>query len=147
MPKEIIPNLWIGDRNDMIDTVFLDKCGIACIINCSPSCPFAENQTLENIRIPIDNVPYEENPQQHRALLNALPDITATIHRYLLRQQGVLIACKRGHHRSPTIAITYLIRYGQLSVKDAVQALYMRDSLVHVNNFAKILRHFALHPL
>jgi protein-tyrosine phosphatase len=147
MPKEILPNLWIGDRHDMIDTVFLEKCGIECIINCTPSCPFAENITSENIRIPIDNGPYEENTQQHRALLNALPDITANIHRYLLRQQGVLVACKRGHSRSPTIITAYLTRYGQLPLKDAVNALYSRNPLINIHNFAKILKHFALnHP-
>jgi protein-tyrosine phosphatase len=147
MPKEIIPNLWIGDKTDMIDMVLIDRCGIECIINCTPHCPFPETGRTENIRIPIDNVPYEENVSQHRALLNALPDITANIHRYIMRQQGVLICCKRGDSRSSVIAAAFLIRYGQLSVRDAVGALYMRDKDINVTNFGKVLKHWALnHP-
>jgi protein-tyrosine phosphatase len=64
-----------------------------------------------------------------------------------MRQQGVLICCKRGDSRSSVIAAAFLIRYGQLSVRDAVGALYMRDKDINVTNFGKVLKHWALnHP-
>ena len=120
---EIIPDLWIGNKNCIEDLVFLSENQFKCIINCTKDIEYNKNYTkTENIRIVINNSNiFEDNKDMY----NRLTEIIKYIHHYLSQNKSVLIFCQNGRQISPTIMAAYIIQYGKVSVKQAVE--YIRS--------------------
>ena len=54
MITEIIPDLWIGNKQSAKIIAFMAQKNIVCVINCTKDIPFYNNN-VQNIRIPIDD--------------------------------------------------------------------------------------------
>ena len=58
--KEIIPGLWLGDKNIALNKDFYKDNSIDIVINCSKDLPFI-NLDIEKVRLKIhDNLEKEE---------------------------------------------------------------------------------------
>lgn len=121
---EVIDNLYISGLES--PTAILNK-GIRAVINISSECP------LQNLG---PNVDYEKI---------AIPDVpTASIHVYFDRltdriernlQQGIktLVHCYVGRSRSASIILAYLMRYQNMSLREAFYYLRSRRSIIGPN--------------
>lgn len=108
----IIPNLWLGNKKAAIDKIFLDNNNIKYVVNVTGDlpCPFND---INYLRIPIrdksdyvctNNKMAQEIDTALKFILNALQNNT-----------GVLVHCKKGHHRSAGIVMAFLIKYLKMS--------------------------------
>lgn len=103
---EIIPNLWLGDYHSSQSIGFLKRYNIKCIIRIMPEKTLLKFNTIKYVIVPIkDKDICNDNLNQ---LFDNLSEI---IHHHLMRNEGVLIHCKRGHHRSATVTAAYLMKY------------------------------------
>jgi len=126
---EIIPDLWVGDRDSIEDLIFLNDNKFNLIINCTRDVEFNKHYTnCENIRLPIDDQPHRNLFQSNIDLYNKLEDIVEYIHEYLGQNKSVLIFCKEGRQRSPTVIAGYIMKYGKVSSKQAVEYIKSKRS-------------------
>ncbi|CAD6195343.1 unnamed protein product [Caenorhabditis auriculariae] len=110
----ILPYLYLGSQVDSLDEPKLTNLGITCVVNLSIGCPKSICITDEKnfLRIPVNDsyqeklLPYFE--KAYRFLEN-------------VRESGrkCLIHCLAGISRSPTLAISYIMRHLKLSSEDA----------------------------
>lgn len=123
---EIIPNLWLGDRDDARQ---IDLYNV--IINCTTELPFYHTNTT-NIRI---NVRDNGDIKQIDIFKNEILDVIKTIHQHITQNQKVLVHCGAGQSRSPTTIACYLLYYNaDITVDNAIDYLRKRDSNAFFGN-------------
>ena len=135
---EIISNLWLGDIRSARSQLFFDENNIKVVLNCSKDIPFYSNYT-ENIRISVhDNLEKEEIDR----LYKYFPKAVELINNKLLESKGILVHCYAGKQRSATVIAAYLMKYGNLSRKDAIQTIQSKRliSFTPLVNFDKALK-------
>jgi dual specificity MAP kinase phosphatase len=119
---EIIPDLWIGDKNSIDDITFLSENKIKCIINCTKDLDFNHSYSnAEHIKLNIDDQPNKHLFENNMEMYNKLEDVVKYIHRYLNKNESILVYCCAGKQRSATIIAAYIIKYGKVSAKQAIQ--------------------------
>lgn len=117
---EILPGLWIGDAEAAENLRFLKNKNITCIINCTDNIPFVEDsQIVHKIRLSVkDNLERTEITKLYKLLNTTVNQIYS-----LLPNHRILIHCKAGRQRSATIIVAYLMKFGNLSKKEAIEIL------------------------
>ena len=134
---QIIHHIWLGDIRCAKNKHFFDENNIQVVINCSKDIPFYSNYT-ENVRISIhDNL---ENVEINR-LYEYIPKAVEFIHKKILESKNILIHCYAGRQRSASIVVAYLMRYGKLTLKDAILAVQSKRAVAFTPgvNFDKAL--------
>lgn len=137
---EILPNLWISSILTIKNNQFYDINNIKCVINCSKEIPFFSENTL-NIRIPVaDNL----KPAEVDRLYLYMDKATEIIHSHFKKYQGVLVHCYAGKQRSASIITAYLMKYGNMSLEQAIYAIKSKRIGVFTpnNNFKNALVKF-----
>jgi len=119
IPVEIIPNLFLGDRNAAKNKPELQAKGITHIVNVTLARAdggvhnFFENcPPFEYLRVPVQDTDNE----------NLSPWFESTFHFIESARSahtGVLVHCQMGVSRSPTIILAYLMRKERMSLMDA----------------------------
>lgn len=105
--NEVVPNLWLGNRKSAYSKKFLDKYNIKYIITIMDE--FDSKYRYNHIKylvIPLKDV--------DTCQLNMIPifEKTSNYINYILKKnEGVLVHCKNGHHRSASLVVAYMIRY------------------------------------
>lgn len=104
---EIVKNIWLGNFKAAYDRDELDKHNIKYVINITDTieCPFDDKLYLY---IPIRDKYSCHYASKHFIIRNYLKAFKF-IDEALNRNKGVLIHCKKGHHRSANILLFYLI--------------------------------------
>ncbi len=126
---EIIPDLWIGNHESIEDLIFLNENKFSLIINCTKDIEFNKHYTnCENIRLPIDDQPHRNLFQSNIDLYNKLDDVVEYIHEYLGQNKSVLIFCREGRQRSPTVVAGYIMKYGRVNSKQAIEYIRSKRS-------------------
>src|SRR3989338_6312050 len=112
---EILPRLWVGDIQSAHDPEFLRQHSINCIINCTTSLPFPKHPA-EKHRVPVkDNL----EPEEIQKMYDFLDPMADLIHRSR-PNMNILVHCHMGKQRSVSVVIAYLIKYGKVSLRDAI---------------------------
>ncbi|PAV56691.1 hypothetical protein WR25_04975 [Diploscapter pachys] len=113
-PTMIFPFLYLGSQRDSLDDSELKRCGITDVINLSTSLPrssyIANDENF--LRIPV-NDSYQEKLSPH--FENAFEHLE----RIRLTNRVCLIHCLAGISRSPTLAISYVMRHKKMSSDEA----------------------------
>lgn len=108
--------------------------GINVIINCSPEVPnyFPEEFLYENVgKTKLGDV----------SLKDLLQEIPSIIRKHLLNGRNVLIHCSETRMVSACSIISYFLLYHSLSLYDATDRLFSRDSSLKVDvSFLPILK-------
>lgn len=105
--NEVIPNLWLGNWKSSYDRNFIMNYNIKHIIRIMPDHkPTFRYNGVKYVHIPIrdDNTCYND-------LTKMFETVGSYIATSLRRGEGVLVHCKRGHHRSAVVVCAFLIRY------------------------------------
>ena len=111
--SEIIPNLYIGNRN----ATQLLQPSLNLVVNCTRDLP---NIFPNTIRIPIDDSP-EWNPNLLDIMINT--NVLDTIHSNILKRNKVLVHCMAGAQRSCAVVACYLIKYYSMYPEKAVELI------------------------
>jgi hypothetical protein len=103
--SEIVPNLWLGNYKAAISKTFLTKFNIKYIVNITPNVP--------NVfpHIEYFHIPVRDDDTCNKDLNKAFDGSTEFILNGLKNGTGVLVHCMRGHHRSASVVVAFLMRY------------------------------------
>lgn len=137
---EIIPNLWIGDIRSALDVSFLKRCKITVIINCTTKHPFPNHNSTQ-IRVAIRDRGVQEDID---LMYKYLHSIVPTIYNLLSDGERVLIHCYAGCHRSVSLVLGFLIRYGNMSLQEAIDTLQSKWNRIGLH-FSPSLCKYALY--
>lgn len=141
--NEIIPNLWLGNYIAAYDKTFIQKYNIKRVIS------LIENF---NIGYKVDGVKYLTIPISDKNICNInmanIFDLTNKfIKEGLEKNEGVLVHCKRGHHRSATIVAAYLINNNYFDYHDSIKYIVslrpnalQRNTCIHTQLFDYYLK-------
>jgi len=140
--NEIIPNLWLGNRNAPKETENLKKNNIQLIINCSKDIIYPIDPNIEVIRLSIHDL---NTTESNEILANKINYLTYIINIYLNNNIGVLVHCYAGVQRSATVVLCYLIKYKSMSLDMAKTIMKEKRNIVFfpyptfntfINNYA-----------
>jgi protein-tyrosine phosphatase len=116
---EILPYFWISNFSDPYLKLIKEK-NIKVVIYLSKSNNFLKNENIEQLRIPIE---YNENDNYediNNIMYQQLYDITQFIHEKINNNQKVLLIGIDDKQDIDTIVSAYYIRYGKLTLRDAL---------------------------
>jgi protein tyrosine phosphatase len=140
--NEIIPNLWLGNRNSPTEKDNLIKNNIKLIINCSKDIIYDISPDIHVVRLPIHDINTDES---NTILGNKINYLTYLINIYLNNNYGVLIHCYAGVQRSATVVLCYLLKYKNMNLNMAKTIMKEKRSIVFfpyptfntfINNYA-----------
>lgn len=115
---EVLPHFWIAFYKENLTIIKTKK--IKNIIHLSKYEPFIKKNDIDEIRIPID---YEENQTleiQNNIMYQHLYDITDYIHDKIINNSNILLLGYNNKQDIDTIVVAYFIKYGKLSIRDAL---------------------------
>jgi protein tyrosine/serine phosphatase len=116
---ELIPRLYLGNYKSSYDEPFLRKHNIKYIFRVMPE--FDNNKVYNGIN--YIHIPIKDNEMCLKNL-DKLYDYTSdTIAKILLNQYnvGILVHCKRGHHRSAALIAAFFIKYLKINYNTAAK--------------------------
>jgi len=119
---EVIPNLWIGDIRSALDRSFLRKYKITAIINCTTKYPFPDHESIK-IRVPVRDRGLDEDIDM---MYTCLLDIVPTMYDLLSKGERILVHCYAGCHRSVCLVLAFIIKYADMSLREAISLLRMK---------------------
>mgnify|MGYP003705797997 FL=1 len=141
----ICDNLYISEYSTANDKQFITDNGIKLIINVTKELPFEDpsNGSIEQIRIPVDD---DGSPISNEALLKYVQDnnIYDTVTRHLDTKQGVLVHCKSGVQRSPTVVAMILMKKLNIPFNEATRMIQKEryPTFFPFNNFIIALKEY-----
>ena len=137
---EILPNLWISGILGVRNSMFYKNNNIKCVINCSKDIPFYSSETL-NVRIPVND---DLKKHEIQNLYKYMDKATNVIHSHFKKNQGIVVHCYAGKQRSASIIVAYLIKYGNMTIQDAINSIKSKRIYVFTpcNNFIEAIRQF-----
>ncbi|MHB1952728.1 MAG: dual specificity protein phosphatase family protein [Sulfobacillus sp.] len=119
--NEILPDLWLGDFRAATSEEFLIGARITTVVNCTTAIPFFP-KVPRKLRVPVrDNLDPAEIQKMYLLLDRVVDSIWE-------RRKGgaVLIHCHLGRQRSVTVLLAYLMKYGKLTLEQALGAVRSR---------------------
>ena len=105
----IIPNLWLGNKKAALDEQFIHSANIKYIVNVTDGidCPFSY--------ITYYHIPIKDKKMCHSksrdAMFQYVTSAMEFIQQGLKENIGVLVHCRKGHHRSANLVLIYLMKY------------------------------------
>jgi protein-tyrosine phosphatase len=118
--NEIVPGLYLGNKEAAENENFLKSAKIKLIINATQHIPCKKdwkdpNFHVDCLQIPMNDPgfsPYMTNTQEDNVMmLENLPFVLDLIHQRLQKYENVLVHCHAGVQRSATIVFLYLYTY------------------------------------
>ena len=125
----IIPNLWLGNKHAALSEDFIRSHNIKYVVNITDGieCPFT---FVTYYHVPIkDKRMCDEESRE--VMFKYIDSALEFILNGLKENVGVLVHCRKGHHRSANIVVIFLMKYLHIG--------YI-PSLIYINN----IRPFAL---
>lgn len=112
--SQITKNIWLGNRYDAIDDDFLRSNNIRYIINATNDIITLSNTITYRIPIINHKTFIEQNLYNYEKGVELIENI-------LRKKNGnILIHCKKGHRRSASLVTAFLMKYYQMSFKNAL---------------------------
>jgi hypothetical protein len=138
-PFEVVPNLYIGNAHVAARAEALKMKGVRCVVNVTKDVPFSpEFLTEDLVRLPIDD---DTDDSTARLFIDSLPHVVDRIAWHISHNHGVLVHCRMGQQRAPTVVAAYLMRERNMSASEAMQfvQLIKPDAFLGGPHFAAIL--------
>jgi protein-tyrosine phosphatase len=140
LANEIIPRLWLGNRNAATNADWLQGHGIEVVFNASKDIPFTD-LPLEKYRIPVD-----DNLEDVEIVNMAKwsPEIVYNVLREYQAGKRILIHCAAGVQRSAAITAMTLVALQGMDADQAIQFIKSRRQIAFYPavNFYKSIRTF-----
>jgi len=110
----ILNYVWLGNYHVAHDFNFVVSAKIKYIINATT------NVSNKFNFVDYTNFIIEDEDACHENLLNMINYGADVINEAIKEKQSILVHCKKGHHRSATIIVFYLMKYKNMPLIDAV---------------------------
>jgi len=124
MAIEIINNLWLGDYKDGLNTTFLKEKRINVIINATKNLPFVQDlNNIEKIRVPLIDEVGEKLIESNEKMEFYLDKIVEYIYKKLVLGRTVLVHCRKGRQRSPSLICAFLIKYSGMNLETVINLM------------------------
>lgn len=119
--NEIYPGLWLGDAQSSMDTAFLRRSKISCVLNCTASLPFTQLKTVRyRYRVPVkDNL----EPDQIYLLYTLLDKTSKIIYSHLRVGQNILVHCHAGRQRSVSVIVAFCMKCADMTKSEALECV------------------------
>lgn len=127
---EILPNLWLGNRNASMDEDFIKHCRITVVFNCTKNLPFSPMIPIK-YRIPVDDN-LEEEEIRNMELWSA--EIAFKIISEYNRGHAILVHCAAGRQRSAASIAFMLIAYQKMRGLEAIQYIKQKRPVAFMPN-------------
>ena len=136
--REIIPGLWLGDKNISLNRQFYIDNDIDIVINCSKELPFIDID-IDKIRIKVD-----DNLEKTEIInmYNNFEYIVKYINDNLNLCKNILVHCYAGRQRSATIIVSYLLKYSKMNLEKVISLIkYKKEDIFYPKiNFIEALK-------
>ena len=104
VPSKIFPNLYLGSEYTAVNKKVLDELNIKAIINITPDVPnYFEKEGIYYHQIPVGDDLYTE-------IACYFEDAVEFINSHIKNGKSVLVHCRMGISRSPSIVIAYIMK-------------------------------------
>ena len=113
----ILPHLYLGNYTSSINKRLLDKCNIKHIIRIMPEQFSVKFPNISYIQVPIQD---EHICSTNINVCEIIEDLCKYINYFINKNENILVHCKRGHHRSATVILAYLIKCKYWNITDAI---------------------------
>jgi protein-tyrosine phosphatase len=125
---EIIPGLYLGNRNSAHNQVFLDSRNINIILNVTLDVPFIKNDNIKKIRIDIKNNfrDDEEQKKENLEFSYRIDNILCFIKSNIEKGKNILVHDKKGRFRGTTIILSFLMKYLKCDLNNALKILRIK---------------------
>jgi len=137
IPIKIVEHLYLGNFN-AASAMSLSRCNITsvvCLTKDSQTYPHDSNINLLHINS------ISEDLLEESFTLDKLTDAVTFIESEIKTGNNVLVHCKAGASRSPTVIIAYLIKHNRWPVQQATD--YVRNLAWHINpTFTNLLEKY-----
>jgi len=120
---EILPDLWMGNIESSINLGFQEENNITCLINGQNDLNFWGKSKEYNEPIKQNIIRYEVTKT-----CKYLMEVTEYINHNLKNNKVILVYCKNCIQISPTIILSYLIRYGEININTGIQIIRTKFS-------------------
>lgn len=141
LANEIIPRLWLGNRNAALDPSWLANHGITTVFNATKDIPFAEGSPAVKYRVPVDDN-LEEVEIMNMAKWS--PEIIYNVLKEYQAGNHILIHCAAGVQRSAAITAMTLIALKGMTTDQAITYIKSRRAIAFypATNFYKSIQIF-----
>jgi rhodanese-related sulfurtransferase len=119
---EILPGLWLGNREAALSEDWLSKHGVQTVFNCTKNIPFHGSVT-RRYRVPVDD---NLQPVEIDNLLAWAPETQLKLLREWRRGQPVLVHCHAGMQRSAAVVAMFLMTLGKAKTAEEAIATVKR---------------------
>jgi hypothetical protein len=113
-PSKILDFLFLGNYLDGRALERLMGLGISCVLNVSDSARYSDDP-----RIKVHHVPISDFGDSN--LSEVLKDCFDIIQKCKSNSKNILVHCRHGQNRSPTVVLGYLISHERMSLKRAYE--------------------------
>lgn len=117
---EILPNLYLGDHESV---KLKERLHIRTIINCIKDLRFLGNFSdyVYNLK---KNIEKYEIIQMYQYLTECID----FIHKNIINDNSVLVFCENGNQKASTVVAAYIIKYGKLSLENAIASVRTKNA-------------------
>lgn len=117
---EILPGLWLGNRQAALDGAWHQQQRIHAVFNCTKDIPF-EAQVTRRYRVPVDdNLRSEEIRNMELWSYEIAYKLAAEMRRAEKERSAVLVHCAAGMQRSAAVVAMYLIAKQNMRADEAI---------------------------
>ncbi len=141
--SKVLERLWLGGAEDAYNLTFMRGAKITHVINCAE-----ELKAEYGLEVGIANIPLldadseEEEPDAREKIIQA----ASLLHKIQMHETNtILVHCRAGMSRSPTVILAWLILYKGYSYDDAWTTVAKARNIIYPNPFyRKILKFLTL---
>lgn len=145
---EIIPNLWLGDRDAAVNPKFIEKNNIKAVINCTPDVPMPFNG-VKYLHLNLhDSLKKKDIDKMKYFIPIALVFLKK---HHIDGKKPTLVHCHAGMQRSAAIVAAYLSQYYGLTINQSINLIVNKRNIAfhrgkHVNFFDSLMHHAKPNP-
>jgi hypothetical protein len=135
---EILPRLWLGNKQAAADVDWLAEKGITAVFNCTKTLPYAPT-IQRRYRVPVDD---NLEPEEIANMYAWAPEILYKLHREYRSGATILVHCHAGMQRSAAVVAMYLILTQGMTADEAMAFIKAKRSIAFFPsaNFEKAIR-------
>ena len=142
--SKILPRLWLSGAGEAYDGSFLRYGKITHVLNCAEELSARPQQYGTDVV--IQHIPMEddESPEVELQILKAVNQLQD----WYRQEYRVLVHCRAGISRSPTVVIAWMMLCNNMSFDDAWKKVVAARNYIRPNDyFMKFLKNLEKEPV
>lgn len=129
--SQITPTLWLSGIDAAYSKTFLVSNRITHVLNCAEDAPMGSYPL--DLSLNLEQVPMEDD--EYPRFLEHLHEAVMTLDAWQTEGRTVLVHCRAGISRSPTVVLAWMILCKRVSLEDAWAAVSKERYFVRPNDY------------